>query len=106
MGIRKLTRPLSIGELQFHENATPSLAQNVSHIVADPYIQLPKLVVPHGFSLVYSDERDLIDEACLTLIQSLPEDGAARVVGFHIEGETGLDVISISTSSTLFIFKV
>ncbi|KAJ7572428.1 hypothetical protein C8J56DRAFT_759951, partial [Mycena floridula] len=108
-------------ELTFHESTTASLAKDVVHIDADPYSALSKLTVPAGFSFNYYEAPDLIDAACLRIIEALPQESSQRrVIGLDIlfseptetlpEGRAAraeqIDVLSISTSEEVYIFKV
>ncbi|KAF5382655.1 hypothetical protein D9615_003032 [Tricholomella constricta] len=111
------------GELGFHESTTKSLTNNVKHRELDPYSSLPALTIPEGLRVAFYDSPDLIDSACLAILDSIPDDGSHLVIGFDIEyqvettGQGGpgavpraqtsqLDVIQIAMEDTVYIFKV
>ena len=101
-------------EILFHEKATPSLAVNVSHIEADPFRNLPKLEIPHGFTLVYACLPDIIDTACLRIIEHLldSDSNSRQLIGFHTDiqqaesGDLSIKTVSLCTADTIFIFEV
>ncbi|KAG6818808.1 hypothetical protein H0H93_001463 [Arthromyces matolae] len=109
-------------ELGFHESTTTSLSEDVVHIEPDPYQHLPPLVLLSD-PIVY-DSPDLIDEACLQILERVSESPDSRlVVGFGIKYEletTGqggpgavpmaprhqLDVIQIAVEHVVYVFQV
>ncbi|KAJ7594711.1 hypothetical protein C8J56DRAFT_446650 [Mycena floridula] len=114
-------------ELTFHETTTPALAKDVVHVDPDPYAHRRKLEIPSGYSFKYYEAPDLIDAACLRIIEVLPEDETQKcVIGLDIlfemddddmgDDERGsdtlaqrqaqIDVISISTSQEIYLFKL
>ncbi|RDB23206.1 Werner syndrome ATP-dependent helicase [Hypsizygus marmoreus] len=111
------------GELAFHEFTTRSLTNNVVHREIDPHSTLPALAISPDFRVVVYDSSDLIDSACLNILEGIPEDSSWMVIGFDIEyqvettGQGGpgaqprartgqLDVIQIATQDTIYVFKV
>jgi hypothetical protein len=106
-------------ELAFHERTTPSLKQNVSHVVLDPYAHLPALKLPDNFKMCYYDASDLIDAACDSLLSRTGPDMPKLIVGLGLkyvvesDGNGGyisqsekIDVIQIATGDTVYVFKV
>lgn len=95
----------------------------MAHIETDPYIDLPTLTIPSNYEFIYHEASDLIDDACSRIIDSLPPGQSQLVIGFDTEyqadtiGQGGpgatprsrpgqIDVISIATAKSVYVFKV
>ncbi|KAF9051108.1 hypothetical protein BDZ89DRAFT_1056981 [Hymenopellis radicata] len=113
----------AVAELSFHETATPSLKDNVKHVVLDPFSHLRPFVLPETCRTHYYDARDLIDNACCALLASLDSSDSKLVLGFDVEVETEtagqggpgmvpqprnghIDVIQIALESRVYVLKV
>lgn len=107
------------GELSFHERVTPTLQENVSHVVLDPYAHLLDLTLPAHIKMQYYDASDLIDAACDSLLSGIGPNKPKLVVGMslkylvesdgnggQIPQSEGVDLIQIATGDTVYVFKV
>lgn len=57
------------------------------YVELDPYVHLPSLVIPPEIRSVYYESSDLIDSACLHILESLPLDRSHLVIGLDVEYE-------------------
>ncbi len=113
--------PLS-GELLFYKTMTPSLKNNVKHVVLDPFSYLRLFVLLNTCKIHYYNARDLINNVCCTLLMSLDFLDSKLVLGFDIEFETEttgqggprmvpqqtdhIDVIQIALETRIYILKI
>lgn len=114
--VLRLSDESSAAELSFHENATPSLTENVQHVLLNPFSHLRPLVIPNTYTCHFYEGADLIDAACCSLLSSLQSTHEHHVIGFDIKYETSqdsrlesalsLDLIQLASEHKIYVFRV
>ncbi|KAJ7678102.1 hypothetical protein DFH06DRAFT_1422622 [Mycena polygramma] len=91
-------------ERNWHETVTPSLKQNVQHIVLNPFRDLPEFKTS-GSSL-FASSPDRIDTLCDVILQSLPADDSIYIaLCIQISAEK-ITAIQLRTKSLIHVFDV
>jgi hypothetical protein len=101
-------------ELAYHEQTMQSLQENVSHIVIDPFEQLPLLLLPLECKCTFYEDSDLINTACDCVLCGTQSSESKLVVGFALcfmgrcdaPESGGVHMIRIATGDTVYLFNV